>query len=540
MQNSNREYKRNYLDTNECTSRGACSVSPSIASMEEVAILFLQQLAYYILKLENFGASNNKIRFEIITTLASLISLNEFSEKQLHTIIVNEYFMLEEVKKTYNQLCKEKNIVPQDIKRISKFNASTTVAQTIALGEKLFLEKYNKISTEQKNLIEILMIIIKSVSLNLIKLNDFNEFDSEIYHEILKTLDIFNDKKLQNKQVMENISKLAMLDYKLQLKISELLLKTCDGISKVEVSHSTTKGKAILVSGNNFFDLLKILEETKDKDIDIYTHSNLLITHALNKFHQFKNLKGHYGDNTENCILDFATFPGSILLTKNSKNNTEYLYRGRLFSNDYIVPNGVIKIENDNYDELIEAAENAKGFSKGKTKENTILGFNEQEIETQIDTIIEKLNNGNIEKLYIIGIDPHSQIQKEYFKEFLTKLKPKEFAISFSYESKKDNVLTINIGNYIPLASAILKKLFDKYPLSSNKIVFLFTTCDVMTISNIIILKNKDAKNIHMAKCQPTIINPSVFETFSNTYSIKTTTNPENDLNLIRKQKDTP
>ena len=154
MQNSNREYKRNYLDTNECTSRGACSVSPSIASMEEVAILFLQQLAYYILKLENFGASNNKIRFEIITTLASLISLNEFSEKQLHTIIVNEYFMLEEVKKTYNQLCKEKNIVPQDIKRISKFNASTTVAQTIALGEKLFLEKYNKISTEQKNLIE--------------------------------------------------------------------------------------------------------------------------------------------------------------------------------------------------------------------------------------------------------------------------------------------------------------------------------------------------------------------------------------------------
>ena len=39
MQNSNREYKINYLDTNECTSRGACSVSPSIASMEEVAML---------------------------------------------------------------------------------------------------------------------------------------------------------------------------------------------------------------------------------------------------------------------------------------------------------------------------------------------------------------------------------------------------------------------------------------------------------------------------------------------------------------------
>ncbi len=540
MQNNNKEYKKNYLDTNECTSRGACSISPSIASMEEVAILFLQQLAYYILKLEDFGASNNKIRFETITTLASLISLNEFSEKQLHSIILNEYFMLEEVKKTYKNICEEKNITSQEIKKIPKFNASTTVSETIALGEKIFLEKYNKIPTEQKNLIQILLIVIKSVSLNLIKLNDFGEFDSKIYHEILYTLNLFNNKRLQNKQVLENITTLAISDYNLQAKICKMLLSTFGEIIKVEVSHSTTKGKAILVSGNNFFDLLNILEETKDKDIDIYTHSNLIITHALKKFHQYKNLKGHYGDSTENCILDFATFPGSILLTKNSKNNTEYLYRGRLFSNDYIVPDGVIKIEDNNFDELIETAQNSKGFSKGKSKENTILGYNEAEIEKQLKLIVEKLNNNEIEKLYIIGIDPHSQIQKEYFKELFSKLKPNEFVLSFSYEGKKENVLTINLGNYIPLVSSILKRFFDKYPISSEKLIFLFTTCDVMTISSIVLLKNKNAKNIYMAHCQPTAINPSVFETFSTTYSINITTNPDNDLKAIRKQKDTP
>ena len=66
----------------------------------------------------------------------------------------------------------------------------------------------------------------------------------------------------------------------------------------------------------------------KDLNIDVYTHSNLLIAHAFAKFNSYPNLRAHYGDTTENCILDFSTFPGAILLTKNSRNTTEYLYRG--------------------------------------------------------------------------------------------------------------------------------------------------------------------------------------------------------------------
>ena len=80
-----------------------------------------------------------------------------------------------------------------------------------------------------------------------------------------------------------------------------------------------------------------------------------------------------------------------------------------------------------------------------------------------------------------------------------------------------------------------LKKLFDKYPIDSKKISFFFTTCDVMTISNIIMLKSMNAKNIFMAQCPPTLVNPSVFETFKREYNINITDSPLNDL---RKTKD--
>lgn len=539
MRYNNNEYNHNYVDINECTSRGACSISPTIASLEELSIVFLQHLAYYILKLNELGASNNEIQYEIIKVLASLVTVNEFSENQLFSIIQNEYFMLDDTKKTYKKLCKEQNIQAKELKKIEEFNRTTTLPKAIALGEKIFLEKFYKKTTEQKNLTEILYIIIKSVSINLIKLNDFEEIDKNIYHEILKTLDLLNNKKITTSQILEKITQLSKYDKELQIRICALLEQHFGKISKTEVSHSTRKGKAILVSGNNFFDLIKILNETKDKNIDIYTHSNLLISHALKNFHEFEHLKGHYGDSTENCILDFATFPGSIVLTKNARTNNEYLYRGRLFSNDYIVPNGVIKIENDNYGPVIETTLMAKGFSKGKIKDNTTIGYNEDEIIKTFDKIIEKLNTNSLKRLYIVGLDAHLETQKEYFREFFSKLEDDEFVISFGYESKKENVLTINIGNYVPLATNILKKLFDKYPISSEKIIFFFTTCDVMTISSIVTLSSLEAKNIYMAQCPPTLVNPSVYETFNKTFKINTTTTAKEDLHKIRTEKST-
>lgn len=530
------EYKNTYIDTNECTSRGACSVAPNIAYLQELIMAFLKQIAYYIIKIEALGANNPKIKYDIINDIASLISINEFSEKQLYSIILKDYYLLLNVKNTYNSICTKNNLLPDELKKIIKFDQTTNLSKAIAQGEKLFLEKYKKLTSIQKNLIEIQQIVIKSLCINLIKLTDFEEFSENTFHEILETLNMYNRGKLTNKNIKDKTDKLSVINSKLQLEISKKLLEKYGNISKVEVSHSTRSGKAILVSGNNFIDLLNVLENTLDKNIDVYTHSNLLITHALKEFNKYPNLIGHYGDTTESCILDFATFPGSILLTKNSRNNTEYLYRGRLYSNDYIVHQGVVKIENNNLTPLIESALSAKGFSKGKIKDSSILGYDENEINEKISTLIENLKSDKIKNLYIIGMNNYSEIQKEYFKEFFKKLKNDEFAISFSHNINKENILSINIGNYAPLVTNILHKIFEKYPISDNKIVFFFSTCDVVTISNIIMLKSLNSKNIYMSDCPPTQINPNVFQTFRNEYQINITTEAEENLRKIRQK----
>ena len=49
----------------------------------------------------------------------------------------------------------------------------------------------------------------------------------------------------------------------------------------------------------------------------VTNHLRPLANGELGYFKQFKNLKGHFGTGVNSTILDFATFPGAILLTKN-------------------------------------------------------------------------------------------------------------------------------------------------------------------------------------------------------------------------------
>lgn len=519
-------------EINECTARGACTIAPNIAALQELVMYFLKQSAFYLLKLEKLGANNPSIKAEIINDLSALIFVNEFNEEQIFTIAMKGYFLLQNTKQTYKKLNNSTNSL--ELKNKINFNNNTNLAKAISYGENLLRQKYNNIQKEKKHLIDILEIVIKSTCLHLAKLNDIGIFEDFTFYIILKALNEFNHNRITAKIVEKYTSKLAELDNDLILKISKVLTDKYGDIEKTAVSYSTEKGKAILVSGSNFTELEGLLKQSRNQNVDVYTHSELLLANTLPAFKKYPQLKGHYGDKTENNILDFATFPGAILLTKNSKRNSEYLYRGRLFSSGYIVPKGVIKIENNDYSEVIKSAKSAKGFKTGKNKPAVDLGYNKENIIKKFDILKLKMQTKEIKRLFIIGMNTYSEYQKEYFKNFFKLINEDEFVISFMDTKEKTNILPINLGNFTPFVTEVLHCLFEKIPITQDNIYIFFTNCDVMTISNTITLKTHHAKNIYMADCPPTSINPAVLKTLKQEYDIKTTTTPEEDIKRIR------
>lgn len=530
MMKNNNEIKK---EVNECTSRAVCSIAPNIAALQELIISVLINSSHYILALEKLGGINNNVKEVIINDFANLVSINEFEDKQLYEMLRSSYYLFENVKQTYIQYCKQADKAYVEVDLPFDFNKNTTLAQSVSLGEKLL----NKSSAEPKHkyLADIMVALIKSICTNLSMLKSYGGHDDMQYLLVIKSLSILND-TCRHSVILDHIKKLSQHDYKLKVEISKLLFKKFGEISKVSVSNSTRAGKAILVSGDNLLSLEKILELTKNMDIDVYTHSNLNIAHALPKFKSYPNLYGNFGFGDNSSIYDFATFPGAVLISGGIKNTSEYLYRGKIYSDDYIEHKGITKIENDDYSPLIDAAIESKGFSKGHIKPETVLGFDMKNIQSDFEQLARKIDNNDIKHLYIAISKCYSALQREYFNELFSLLKSDEYALSFSQNLMRKNVLSLNLAGYVPLIAEVLDKLFE-HVHPSEKIVFIFTACDVASISSIVKLKEHGINNIYMSACQPNILNPAVFDRFRNEYGIKITSTPKDDLYKIRKNK---
>ena len=524
---------------NECTSRGACSVSPDITSLQEVILIFLRQLAFYELKLSSMDVQQFKNKDVLIEGVMSLENTKEYTQDQLLEIISGLYSDLVKTRRLYTKTCNERDIKCEDLKFALKLSPQMTLAAIIKEGEKAFLEKYKKISPAQKNITEILILVIKSVCANLIVLQSYAPIENSSYITVLKGLNLLNQTRVSLDKIKKMIDELAKTDLELISLRNKLQIKTYGKVSQKSVSLSTRPGKAILVSGRNFQNLYDILEATKHASIDIYSHSDLLIAHSFEAFNKFNHFKGHYGNCMENCVLDFATFPGAILLTKNSAQNLEYLYRGRLFSAEKLPPKGVVQIKDNDFTPLIESANDAKGFAKGREMGQIEVGYNYDVLMAEIEKISEKFKSGEIEHIFFIGMSNYSAAQNEYFTKLLKLLPKKTFVISFSYHNDADNILYINLVNNLPLAYNLLHEISEKLPLDDERVTFFLTKCDANSVSNMISLKNLGAKNIYLSKCPPMVISPTILSTLSTLYNIKNTTYPVNDLENILNNKET-
>ena len=507
----------NNYEYNDCVSMGACSISPNISSMQEVMLVLLRQIAYYLVKLRDLGINKFNIANDLIRELATVDAVKDLTEAQILNSFSQEYNNLIAVRKEYLKQCKEHNILCSDLKHILKLSPKTKLSEILKMGDKEYLQKYKKISNSQKYFFEILLSTIKSVCLNLITLNDFGSECEEAVNAVLDGLNLFNKNKILSNEIKKMSQTIAQEDVLLLKLINKAQKEHFGDIKEVEVSHSTTPNKAILVSGSNLNDLKEVLLAVKDKKIDVYTNGNLLIAHSFPYFKEFACLKGHFGTGVTTNILDFATFPGAILLTKNEAQNIEYLYRGRLFTTDKIAPKGVAKIKNNDFTPLINSALQAKGFAKGQKRSFETVGYSEKYLQE----IIDKIKSVNPEKIYIIGLSTQPISQNEYFKNFYKQITEKDIIITFSYNPHLKNVFAINIGNDYAILYGILHKFLKHIPITSEKLIFFLTKCDVNSFSNIINLKSNGAKNIYLSDCPPTVINPAVLKAFTKMFDIK-------------------
>lgn len=103
-------YNNYEYDFNECSSKGTCSISPNVSSIQEIMLVLIRETAHYVKKLKRLNYDVPEVEFEILHALSEFISVAEYTDDDVLSAILklNRYFNT--LQRKYHSICKQKNI----------------------------------------------------------------------------------------------------------------------------------------------------------------------------------------------------------------------------------------------------------------------------------------------------------------------------------------------------------------------------------------------------------------------------------------------
>lgn len=511
------------------------SYDPMVYSLKELLLYELSQVSYYSVKLEKNGENVKDIDDKTVKYIYLIFTNKDYSQNTLLSAIKEIYDFIEETEIKYKKSCEEKGIeyAPVTGERIflgqkgkKRHNSA------IRYGERRIIYKNTKLSKTKKNISDIAGVLMVNAVENIEELINYGYDGDEFKHSFAEILYYVNYSEENDEFLKNKLLEFSNTINEISLKLREIIIEKYGPVQKTAVSLDTKPGKAILVSGRFYKNLEILLECLKGKNIDVYTHGEMIFAHALKAFQKYENLKGHYQKSLSNYRADFAAFPGPVLVTGNSFDNTDTI-RGRIFTTAENNSYGTSRISRDDFSEIIETAKNSKGFKKNVQKGKIQAGYDEKELEIKLSGVLERINTNKTKHLFITGLKIYNLEQKEYFDEFLKILPDDCEVISFSQGKNQKNIYYT--GSYVNSTAMyfLINELKEKFTVEEDKITVILPGCSTETISFALNLVNLKIKNIFIGKCCPNAMSPSVREGLKDIFGIRELSDVWNDFGEI-------
>ncbi|MGP6469604.1 hydroxylamine reductase [Rahnella aceris] len=177
-------------------------------------------------------------------------------------------------------------------------------------------------------------------------------------------------------------------------------------------------GKAILISGHDLKDLQMLLEQTVGTGINIYTHGEMLPAHGYPELKKFPHLAGNYGSGWQNQQVEFAKFPGPVVMTSNCIIDPNVgNYGDRIWTRSIVGWPGVQHLEGEDFAPVIAQALQLPGFRYSEIEQEITVGFGRQTLLSAADTVIDLVAAKKLRHIFLIGGCDGSRGERSYFTD---------------------------------------------------------------------------------------------------------------------------
>ena len=256
-------------------------------------------------------------------------------------------------------------------------------------------------------------------------IEDYSEADRrDIYQGITRGWCKMEEPNQTVEQLFDECMKLGGVNLKVMRALSNAHSAVLGAPEPTKVKTRPVPGPAILVSGHDLVDLKELLEQTKDKGINIYTHGEMTPGLSYPELKKYSHLKGNLGKAWHEQKFDFKKFRGAILVTSNCLMEPRKSYKDRIFTTGSVGWRGIPHLNNGEFGPVIECALKSEPFTQQYIDEHypadskdLIVGFGHKTVLGIAGTVIDAIKTGALKNIFLIGGCDGGEAQRKYFTD---------------------------------------------------------------------------------------------------------------------------
>jgi hydroxylamine reductase len=531
-----------------CTVQGVCGKDNQTAVLQDLLLYATKGLAMYAHRARQLGQIDRKLDVGMLQALFTTVTNVDFDPERIEGMIRHMATLRDSAKKSYVEACQAKGIAPEVLSGPAAWVPANDREGLVSQGEEVSIKKdAEKYGEDITGLRSLLLFGLKGMSAYADHAQILGQEDDEVYSYFYQALDFLTREDLGLEELLAQNLKCGEVN----LRVMELLdfgnTGTYGHPVPTKVRIEPVKGKAILVSGHDLVDLEALLKQTEGKNINVYTHGEMLPTHAYPELKKYKHLVGNYGSAWQNQVKEFDAFPGAILMTTNCIQKPRETYQARIFTTGLVAYPGLVHVKRKDFSPVIEAALAAPGFAEDGEDKTITVGFGRNTVMSVAPQVIDAVKTGKIKHFFLIGGCDGAKPGRNYYTELAESVPKDAVILTLACGKYRFNKLEfgdiggiprlLDIGQCNDAYSAIkiavaLAEAFET-DVNSLPLSMILSWYEQKAVVILLTLLSLGIKNIRLGPTLPAFVTPAAIGILAEKFNIMPTTTAAEDLKSI-------
>jgi len=532
-----------------CTDLGVCGKDDTTATLQDLLVYATKGISMYAHRAAEMGHRDPAIDRFVVEALFATVTNVDFDPERLAEHLHQAADMRQRAKALYEEACSKAGQEPETLGGPAAWEPAPDLQGLIEQGKAVGIpDRKVTLGDDVAGLQELILYGAKGAAAYADHARVLGKEDPEIDARFHATLDYLTREPASADELLDWTLKTGELNFKVMELLDAANTEAYGHPEPTQARITPVAGKCICVSGHDLRDLAELLEQTKDKGINVYTHGEMLPCLAYPELKKYPHLVGNYGGAWQDQRKEFDAFPGPILMTTNCIQKPKESYKDRIFTSGLVAWPGVTHIGRDrDFTPVIEAALAAPGFEQDEPEQRIPIGFAHQTVIGAADKVVEAVRSGALRHFFLVGGCDGAKPGRNYYTEFAQQV-PDDCVIltlacgkyrfnkfDFGTIGELPRILDCGQCNDAYSAIRIALALSEAFECGVNDLPLsmILSWYEQKAVAILLTLLYLGVRDIRLGPTLPAFVTPEVLGVLVDKFGIQPIGTPEEDLQAI-------